>query len=75
MREKQEGYAVPLVSGAMHTLEAYKYQTGKIAGLNEAQVILKDFYKSFTEETPVGRQHRSFTIDVEHDIERGRTDS
>jgi hypothetical protein len=50
IEKQKKDIAVPIVSGGLTTLEAYKYDCGRIQGLNIAIAVIKDFVKKLHEE-------------------------
>lgn len=50
LEKQKKDIAVPIVSGGLTTLEAYKYACGRIQGLDTAIAVIKAFVKKLHEE-------------------------
>jgi hypothetical protein len=50
LEKQKKDITIPIISGGLTTLEAYKYACGRIQGLENAITVIRGFVKKLHEE-------------------------
>jgi hypothetical protein len=70
LRQKKDPLLEPLISGAIQSMEQYRYTCGKIKGLEEAELELKTLYKELLQKETVNPKDWKNNDEIKRELYR-----